>query len=74
MRGPVVAEMGMWISRSKGCFSKSAVTAAVWAATGVRGPRAFLRGRRERGSAEVGMDSGMGSDIVGGLWCGWLKR
>ena len=26
--------------------------------------RVFLRGRRERGSADVGMDSGMGSDIV----------
>jgi hypothetical protein len=24
----------------------------------------FLRGRLERGSAEVGIDSGMGSDIV----------
>jgi hypothetical protein len=34
-----------------------------------RGDRArFLRGRLERGSAEVGMLSGMGSDILGG--CG----
>jgi hypothetical protein len=34
---------------------------AVW----LLGLRArFLRGRLERGSAEVGIDSGMGSDIV----------
>ena len=32
--------------------------------TGVRARR--LKGRLERGSAEVGMDSGMGSDIFRG--------
>lgn len=36
--------------------------------TGVRARR--LRGRLERGSAEVGMDSGMGSDI----FCGGGNR
>lgn len=32
----------------------------------VRGSARFLVGRWERGSAEVGMDSGIGSDIAGG--------
>src|SRR5262249_51244460 len=35
-----------------------------WEDEGVLAPRARLRGRCERGSAEVGMDSGMGSDIL----------
>ena len=43
-------------------FAKSASTDVAWASLGVRTRR--LRGRRERGSDEVGMDSGMGSDIV----------
>lgn len=39
--------------------------AVIWEAVCDRGLRArFLRGRLERGSAEVGIDSGMRSDIV----------
>lgn len=49
-------------------LAKSAVTEEAWALTGVRARR--LVGRLERGSAEVGIDSGMGSDIVEG---GWLR-
>jgi hypothetical protein len=38
--------------------------AEMWEAVSERGDRArFLSGRLERGSAEVGMLSGMGSDI-----------
>lgn len=52
--------MGM----SRSGFAKRAST---WEACAVRGVRArFLVGRLERGSAEVGMDSGIGSDMVGG--------
>ena len=39
--------------------------ALAWLATAVLEPRARLSGRCERGSAEVGIDSGIGSDIVG---------
>ncbi len=45
-------------------LEKSAVREAAWAVVGVKARR--LRGRWERGSAEVGMDSGMGSDILKG--------
>lgn len=55
-------EEGIGISRSG--FEKSAVREAAWAVVGVRARR--LRGLWERGSAEVGMDSGMGSDILDG--------
>ena len=58
--GPRVADSGSWMS---GCFSKRAITAWFCAPTAVV-ERAFLVGRLERGSAEVGMDSGIGSDIV----------
>ena len=43
-------------------FAKRAVRVAAWAETGVRAR--FLVGRLERGSWEVGIDSGIGSDIV----------
>lgn len=50
----------MWISRSG--FANRAST---WEACSVRGVRArFFTGRFERGSADVGIASGMGSDIV----------
>ncbi len=55
-------EEGMGISVSG--LEKSAVREAAWAVVGVRARR--LRGRWERGSAEVGIDSGMGSDILKG--------
>ena len=42
-------------------FAKSASRVAACAETGVRAR--FLRGRLERGSADVGIDSGIGSDI-----------
>jgi hypothetical protein len=46
-------------------WSGLAKRASSWAAVWERGERArFLVGRLERGSAEVGIDSGMGSDIV----------
>jgi hypothetical protein len=54
------AEPGMWMLRSG--FAKRASTWDAWAVRGVRAR--FLVGRCERGSAEVGIDSGMGSDIV----------
>lgn len=61
-----------------GCRAKRASTAWDWAPEGVLARRVRLRGRWERGSAEVGMDSGMGSDIVivgGKVWCqGILRR
>lgn len=44
-------------------LAKRASTWEAWAETGVRARR--LMGRRERGSADVGIDSGMGSDIFG---------
>lgn len=47
---------------SRSGFAKRAVREAACAVVGVRARR--LRGRWERGSEEVGMDSGMGSDIV----------
>lgn len=43
-------------------FAKSAERVAAWDEDGVRAR--FLRGRLERGSAEVGMLSGIGSDMV----------
>lgn len=43
-------------------LAKRASSWVAWAEVGVRARR--LRGRRERGSADVGMDSGMGSDIL----------
>lgn len=50
----------MWISRSG--FAKRAST---WEACSVRGVRArFFTGRFERGSADVGIASGIGSDMV----------
>lgn len=55
-------EEGMGISVSG--LEKSTVREAAWAVVGVRARR--LRGRWERGSAEVGTDSGMGSDILKG--------
>ncbi len=51
---------GMWISREG--LEKRASTEEAWPARGVRARR-FV-GRCERGSALVGMDSGMGSDMV----------
>ena len=53
-------EPGMWISRSG--FAKRASTCEACAERGVRAR--FLVGRLDRGSAEVGIDSGIGSDIV----------
>ena len=53
-------EAGMGMSRS-GLENK----AVRWEACWLVGERArFLVGRLERGSIEVGMDSGMGSDIL----------
>ena len=52
--------MGRAISRSG--FAKSASTWLACCEVGVRARR--LRGRVERGSCDVGMDSGIGSDIV----------
>jgi hypothetical protein len=43
-------------------LEKRAVRVAAWAEVGVRAR--FLVGRLERGSWEVGIDSGIGSDIV----------
>jgi hypothetical protein len=41
----------------------------IWEAVSERGLKArFLRGRLERGSAEVGMLSGIGSDILVVVW------
>jgi len=55
---------GMRISWS-GLANRASSCAAVWDL----GERArFLVGRLERGSAEVGIDSGMGSDILTVLW------
>ena len=48
-------------------FAKRASSWFAWAETGVRARR--LRGRLERGSADVGIDSGMGSDMMG--WVSW---
>jgi hypothetical protein len=46
-------------------WSGLAKRASTWEAVWERGERArFFRGRLKRGSAEVGMLSGMGSDIV----------
>ncbi len=60
MRGLLRAsEVGSWMSRSG--FAKRASTCEACAVTGVRARR-FV-GRLERGSCEVGIDSGMGSDI-----------
>lgn len=66
--------MGMSMSG----FAKSASTWLACAETGVRARR--FRGRLERGSADVGMDSGIGSDMVGlvlwekgGYACGKIR-
>lgn len=55
---------GMRISCSG--LAKRASTEAACAETGVRAR--FLVGRWERGSAEVGMDSGPGADMAAGGW------
>lgn len=55
---PFVEGRGMSMSG----FAKSASSWFAWAETGVRARR--LRGRLERGSADVGTDSGMGSDMM----------
>ena len=49
------------MAMSRSGLAKRASTWEACCVTGVRARR--LRGRLERGSAEVGMDSGMGSDI-----------
>ena len=54
------AVVGIWMSRSG--FAKRASTEEAYASRGVRAR--FLVGRLERGSADVGIDSGIGSDIV----------
>ena len=51
----------MCISRSG--FAKRAVRVAAWADAGERALR--FAGRRERRSKEVGIDSGIGSDMFG---------
>jgi len=53
-------EEGMLMAWS-GLAKRWEICEAVWL-VGLRAR--FLRGRLERGSAEVGIDSGMGSDIV----------
>lgn len=53
-------ETGILISWSG--FEKRAEIVAACSLTGVRARR--LRGRLERGSWEVGMDSGIGSDML----------
>ncbi len=64
MRDRAVLEVGRRISWS-GLAKSASSCDAVWE----RGLRArFLVGRLERGSAEVGMLSGMGSDIVSAVW------
>jgi len=60
-----VAEEGRGRSRGFSGSRKRCVMALAWLATAVLEPRARLSGRCERGSAEVGIDSGIGSDIVG---------
>ena len=63
----VSAEEGTRIS-----WSGFAKRASMWEAVSERGDRArFLRGRLERGSAEVGMLSGMGSDILDAVCFIW---
>lgn len=57
-------EAGSVISREG--LAKRVVRAEAWAETGVRAR--FLRGREVRLSKEVGMDSGIGSDILVGQW------
>lgn len=47
---------------SRSGLEKRASTEAAWADEGVRARR--LVGRRERGSADVGMDSGTSADMV----------
>ena len=64
----------MCISRSG--FAKRAVRVAAWADAGERALR--FAGRRERRSKEVGIDSGIGSDMFVGVIRGkrfvWLWR
>lgn len=60
--GPFVADDGMTMSLS-GC-AKRCSTAFAWLETADAGPRARLTGRWERGSADVGIDSGMFSDMT----------
>lgn len=52
--------LGMGTGRS-GCANSASTCALCWL-TGVRAR--FLVARFERGSAEVGIDSGIGSDMV----------
>lgn len=59
MEGLVREEAGRGMSREG--LAKRASTSEE---RGVRGRARFLIGRRERGSEDVGMDSGIGSDIV----------
>lgn len=47
-------------------FANNASKEAAWEETGVRAR--FFRGRLERGSEEVGIDSGIGSDISMFAW------
>lgn len=54
--GAVLVGMGM------SGFAKRASSWDAWAEVGVRARR--FKGRRERGSEDVGIDSGMGSDIL----------
>ena len=56
------SEVGIRILRSG--FAKRAVTWLACCETGARARR--FRGRLERGSWDVGIDSGMGSDIIVG--------
>jgi len=58
-----VEEVGMIISWS-GLEKRCEIWDAVW---DFGESARFFRGRLERGSAEVGMDSGIGSDILSGV-------
>ena len=64
MRDLLLAESGMVISRSG--LANKASTCADCCEVGVL-LRAFLMGRCERRSEEVGIDSGIGSDILIGV-------
>ena len=60
-------EVGMAMGRSG--LAKRASTWADWWDVGVLA-RSFFVGREVRWEVDVGMDSGMGSDIfTGGMWC-----
>ena len=62
--------LGRGISRSG--LAKRAESWVAWAVVGVKARR--LVGRLERGSWDVGMDSGIGSDIVRGCGVRGLGR